>query len=803
MNGLPVKLFYTQNSDADYLASITPSIVVPNDNLYTNYKSLHPLLLLRWILVSNSSASVNGSSSSVNSTDLDTISFEIRSKVKGWVGIGFNPNTGTMKGADCIYASITSVSPLAFTIYDAYARDVGLPSNDATLGSVNDVFDTNAFIEASTGIQVFRFKRKLITSDGSSTSIKRDVNFVSGQKVELMWAFHLESRAAVYHGQYYGRHIHIDFMQREVTPAPKIFTKIDQTVITEDSDVLRLALTVVAGVMMLFPLIVMALVIKNGKHPRIRAATFQFCVLIPFGCMVGYAAVIVATALDKTDTTCSAFFWLTSVAWVLTFTPIIAKTWRVVKIFNTGSNLKKVLLPLLYLNAFIAFMLAIEMILLAVWQTTSPFRALYVQSSTNTFTDSVAATETTVTTLYHTCALESGSSSAEIFLYIWIFLKIFCLLAAAYLSFAMRNVNNPLFNESSGMAQSIYVTLVLSFLCIILGFSFKGFKNVDLIVKAVAIFFSFTFTLISQFIPKIKDIYWPAADVMSLHMSRLPKTEGESQIPMDGESKTRERQLIGGTSGGSFQPGRGPQDKYGDPASVSRKDIPSRKNSVCSTNTAAPHTVHLSAIGMGSTATGSPGGRHQRSLSHGQSTRQPLTLSPASNTKTAGKEVVDNSASPNTLRRPSKLSTVTNSALLSHKPSAHQITSSTTTNGTTDGQTVIDMPAVLDSGDQLTVTEISSNSLRKSGDEHDFTPANGTFQADYSHHTLPVVNSNAPQTPVSPNHPALSNGNTHERLLNVDDLTPARSSSRSNSTLLAEAESPHTPMPGSVDDPAS
>ncbi len=76
------------------------------------------------------------------------------------------------------------------------------------------------------------------------------------------------------------------------------------------------------------------------------------------------------------------------------------------------------------------------------------------------------------------------------------------LLIGSILAYRVRNVEDS-FNESGALAQSIYVTLLLSVLCCLVGYLIVDTPNVVLIVYAVGVLGSLTFTLAALFLPKL------------------------------------------------------------------------------------------------------------------------------------------------------------------------------------------------------------------------------------------------------------------------------------------------------------
>ena len=182
-------------------------------------------------------------------------------------------------------------------------------------------------------------------------------------------------------------------------------------------------------------------------HPVIRSASPLFLLLSIAGvsllCAAGFLLVAPATA-----TTCSAFSWLLSFGLQLCFAPLFAKTYRIYRIFGR-KKLSVVQLSNRKLMLIVMAILAVEAVLMAVWQAVGPIAPLTINVTSTTLNSAGH----NIINQYTQCGVPAGSSMS-MFAVICVE-KGVLFVFGALMAFTTRKVSST-FNESQGISLSIY-----------------------------------------------------------------------------------------------------------------------------------------------------------------------------------------------------------------------------------------------------------------------------------------------------------------------------------------------------------
>eukprot|EP01126_Amoeba_proteus_P042301 TRINITY_DN4594_c0_g1_i1.p1 TRINITY_DN4594_c0_g1~~TRINITY_DN4594_c0_g1_i1.p1 ORF type:complete len:492 (-),score=65.79 TRINITY_DN4594_c0_g1_i1:190-1665(-) len=171
-NSLPLSSFFVDSRQLLSYGtdSFFPTPLPPPPGLLWTSKTLAPAYLLHWVI------------------DFDTkvATIQIQVKTLGWAGIGFGPSeTNTMKGADIVFCH---TEPVECT--DNKALDVGVPTNDLTIGGSYDLM--NVTILRSNSFLTVQFSRLINTGDGTDQELT--------DQQRIIFAFHPFSNDFVYHG---------------------------------------------------------------------------------------------------------------------------------------------------------------------------------------------------------------------------------------------------------------------------------------------------------------------------------------------------------------------------------------------------------------------------------------------------------------------------------------------------------------------------------------------------------------------------------------------------------------------------
>jgi len=158
----------------------------------------------------------------------------------------------------------------------------------------------------------------------------------------------------------------------------------------------------------------------------------------------------------------------------------------------------------------------------------------------------VTPTEVTLTLAQSsTKSIETCRSSNDVGLAVYVSYKVFVLVLATYYAVAVRNVEEK-FNESQSLGLSIYVTVSIEVMCILLGYFTRDFVNAQLVIFAVGMLAPLMFTLGAQFIPKFVNIVYYREDPTTglstrsaqsgMRMSHRGKSSNEKNATLSGTS---------------------------------------------------------------------------------------------------------------------------------------------------------------------------------------------------------------------------------------------------------------------------
>jgi len=180
---------------------------------------------------------------------------------------------------------------------------------------------------------------------------------------------------------------------------------------------------------------------------------------------------------------------------VLVYGSIIIKTYRIHAIFNVAAKkLDRITITTTRLAAYVMIWLALDLgVGFGVWQGVTP-------------------TQVTATSAQNSDkSILTCRSSNDVGLAVYVSYKVFVLVLATYYAVAVRNVEEK-FNESQSLGLSIYVTVSIEVMCILLGFFTRSYQNAPLVIFAVGAIAPLMFTLGAQFIPKFINIIYYRED---------------------------------------------------------------------------------------------------------------------------------------------------------------------------------------------------------------------------------------------------------------------------------------------------
>ncbi len=249
------------------------------------------------------------------------------------------------------------------------------------------------------------------------------------------------------------------------------------------SEELGIVIAAGIGILACFAMIILFAVWRN--KPQIIASSLLFVELIIVGAAMIYASLFF-WVLETTTAMCNLRYWLSGVGFVLMFSALLTKTWRVWRIFHEHS-LKMIKLTNSYLLRIMAVALGIEITVLIVWS------AAFTPS-----VETVVVDEYRPILNYRTCSNEASLPFAIVL----IVYKALIILAGVVLGFWSRKIRSE-YNESKFILIAMYN---ITFACLILLVLFAiqiSDRRIDFLIRSIAILWGVTATLCILLIPKI------------------------------------------------------------------------------------------------------------------------------------------------------------------------------------------------------------------------------------------------------------------------------------------------------------
>jgi ABC-type branched-subunit amino acid transport system substrate-binding protein len=247
----------------------------------------------------------------------------------------------------------------------------------------------------------------------------------------------------------------------------------------------ELAIAIIAGTLFLGCIALMILFAVWRSQPQIIASSPLFIEFIILGGAMMYASLFFWT-LETTDVMCNLQLWLLGVGFVLTFSALLVKTWRIWKIFHDKS-LRIIKLDNIYLLKIMAVALAIEIIVLALWS------ALYTPHAATVVVDVNRPMEN-----FRFCT----SEQTQPFAIVLIVYKGLLICAAVVLGVWSRKVRSE-YNESKYVLISVYNITFSAIILLVLFAINVSDRYLDFLIRSVAILWGVTATLCILLIPKI------------------------------------------------------------------------------------------------------------------------------------------------------------------------------------------------------------------------------------------------------------------------------------------------------------
>jgi hypothetical protein len=227
-------------------------------------------------------------------------------------------------------------------------------------------------------------------------------------------------------------------------------------------------------------------IIKRNDHVFISASVL-FSMLILFGSVMCYLSIFLWMPYS-TDSTCQALPWLLTLGFVVMFTSLLAKNWRILKIYRKSEVGVVTVISNIELFAIVASMLGLQGVVLLVWNVADPMKS-----------------EVLINDPYRPSKNELQCNGDHVKVYATILLVIngLQLVVGLVIAFCIRKVKYTLFNESQFIFLSVYNLSFFVIIIVALQVSGTISPNDLFLIRSILILIGVFSTVGLIFFPKI------------------------------------------------------------------------------------------------------------------------------------------------------------------------------------------------------------------------------------------------------------------------------------------------------------
>ncbi|KAJ3091755.1 hypothetical protein HK102_013522 [Quaeritorhiza haematococci] len=308
----------------------------------------------------------------------------------------------------------------------------------------------------------------------------------------------------------------------------------------------------------------------HWEHPVVKRSSPLFCNLMLVGILMIYADLFL-WAGEQSQPLCIIKIWIPLIGFALTMGPMLAKTFRIWKIFENAAIRSRHLLNK-HLLVMSGVVIGIEVLLLAIWTGVDPVRPVVSESGV----------DASILYSYEKCYGNSGPFQNAMLAVIAVY-NMLLLLFGSFLSYKTRNVHST-FNESRYIGYSMYnLTLcggVLLPIYLYIGEG-PGWVVRTYIIRSLATLFAITACMIILFGPKVYLVLWKSiADLSDMALSS-PNSSNKNKGLMGSNGRV----FGGGLSNDALNAGRQRQGSAGTDALIGW-----RRGSASSAETLSPRS---------------------------------------------------------------------------------------------------------------------------------------------------------------------------------------------------------------------
>lgn len=273
-----------------------------------------------------------------------------------------------------------------------------------------------------------------------------------------------------------------------------------------------IAMAVLAAVGLFGVILTFGIFIWQRNSAIIISSTWEFLLVMLVGSAIGYGSIFTWLG-EPTKAACSLRIWLPPIAFSLIMAPLLAKTWRLHRIFTLGS-LKVTPIRLWKLAVFSSILVLIQVVICIFWLSLGTVEPITVNDPSSS------------TTAFVLC---NQNKSNRIATWVTFGFTGFCLVIGAYYAFRVRNLPKE-FNESRWIGFVIYNSILAAVIVIVLGYSLPHAPITVLILICICTFVIATGCVGLMMLPKV----WVLVMHPEARSSSTVKTSNTKPASKDG-----------------------------------------------------------------------------------------------------------------------------------------------------------------------------------------------------------------------------------------------------------------------------
>lgn len=235
-------------------------------------------------------------------------------------------------------------------------------------------------------------------------------------------------------------------------------------------------------------------VIWNWQSPVYRASSPLFCLIILLGIITGSISPILLIGNRNSIASCMTPWWLIGIGYAAIFSCLLAKNWRVWRIFDSIRLKTVAILDTDLLAKFVGALMLVELVILAFWTAFNP-RTPHLIPGSNVAYNEVQS------------ACKPNNGQPEIGIGIFLTFNVLMLFPIAFISYRTR-VAKEEYRETSAIAIIVYSNIILTITFIGILFSTTFDYHTTFYLTGYGIWILLFVVYVALFLPKHYQIYF-------------------------------------------------------------------------------------------------------------------------------------------------------------------------------------------------------------------------------------------------------------------------------------------------------